>query len=113
MAQNVPGPVAVARLVADGWRAIKIEPPFGDPLARLCPAWYDELHRGVTVEPLDLKSDAGAARIKALLADSDVFLASHRPSALGRLALDAATLGRQFPSLRHVNIVGDTAHPEV
>lgn len=112
MAQNVPGPVAVSRLVADGARAIKIEPPWGDPLETLCKTWYDDLHRGVIVERLDLKAADGLARLKTLLVDTDVFVASHRPSALTRLGLDAATLRQQFPSLRHVNIVGDTANPE-
>jgi crotonobetainyl-CoA:carnitine CoA-transferase CaiB-like acyl-CoA transferase len=112
MAQNVPGPVAVSRLVADGWRAIKIEPPAGDPLARLCAHWYEELHRGVIVERINLKSVDGAAQVRSLLNETDVFLASHRPSALTRLGLDAASLHRDFPSLSHVNIVGDTANPE-
>jgi alpha-methylacyl-CoA racemase len=112
MALNVPGPVAVARLVAEGARAIKIEPPWGDPLAGLCKKWYDDLHRSVSVEQIDLKSADGAARLQALAADADVFFASHRPSALARLGLDAATLGSQFPALRHVNIVGDSANPE-
>ena len=112
MAQNVPGPVAVARLIAEGWRAIKIEPPPGDPLEALCKPWYDELHRGVAIERLDLKSTDGMARLKTLLATADVFLASQRPSALARLGLDHASLTSQFATLRHVNIVGDTANPE-
>ena len=112
MAQNVPGPVAVSRLVAAGASAIKIEPPSGDPLAGICKTWYDELHAGVKVNRLDLKSPAGMAALRALLRDADVFLASHRPSALERLALDAGSLVREFPSLRHVNIVGDTRDPE-
>jgi crotonobetainyl-CoA:carnitine CoA-transferase CaiB-like acyl-CoA transferase len=112
MAQNVPGPVAVSRLVAAGASAIKIEAPWGDRLASICPAWYDELHAGVRVERLDLKTPAGMASLKALLRDADVFLASHRPSALARVGLDAAALTREIPSLRHVNIVGDTQGPE-
>lgn len=112
MAQNVPGPVAVARLAAEGARAIKIEPPWGDPLQNLCRPWYDDLHRGIAVERLNLKSADSVARLKTLLGDADVFFASHRPSALARLGLDAATLRATFPSLRHVNIVGDTANPE-
>jgi alpha-methylacyl-CoA racemase len=112
LALNVPGPVAVARLVGGGARAIKIEPPWGDPLATLCKGWYDELHEGVAIERLDLKTADGTSRLKQLLADTDVFLASHRPSALARLGLDAATLHREFPSLGHVNIVGDTANPD-
>lgn len=112
MAQNVPGPVAVSRAVADGARAIKIEAPSGDPLAQLCRAWYDELHAGVQVERLDLKTSSGLGRLKALLKDAEVFLASHRPSALARLGLDRESLSRDCPQLRHVNIVGDTANPE-
>lgn len=112
MAQNVPGPVAVSRLVAGGAFAIKIEPPSGDLLARICQPWYEALHAGVRIERLDLKSAAGMARLHTLLKDADIFLASHRPSALERLGLDAASLSDAFPSLRHVNIVGDCANPD-
>lgn len=112
IAQNVPGPVAVQRLVAEGWEAVKIEPPQGDQLETLCRPWYDELHAGVRVERLDLKSPAGMARLTSMLAECNVFLASQRPSALERLGLDADRLLSEFPSLCHVNIVGDTAHPE-
>jgi crotonobetainyl-CoA:carnitine CoA-transferase CaiB-like acyl-CoA transferase len=112
MAQNVPGPVAVARLVHRGAHAIKIEPPSGDQLAAICPEWYGELHRGVDVERLDLKSAPGRARITALLRAGDVFIASQRPAALERLGLDAAALAREIPQLRHLNIVGDTADPD-
>jgi len=112
MAQNVPGPVAVSRLVAAGATAIKIEAPWGDPLESLCKPWYDELHSGVQVERLDLKRTDAFDRLMTLLNQSEVFLASHRPSALQRLNLDAMSLRARFPALRHVNIVGDTANPE-
>lgn len=111
MAQNVPGPVAVARLVAGGASAIKIEAPWGDPLEGLCKSWYDELHAGVTIARLDLKSPDGMRALIDLLGSADVFIASHRPAALARLSLDAATLAMRFPLLRHLNIVGDTTHP--
>lgn len=112
IALNVPGPVAVARLVAEGAQAIKIEPPWGDPLDGLCKRWYDDLHRGITVERIDLKTAGGAARLMSWLSHADVFFASHRPAALARLGLDARTLQAAFPSLGHVNIVGDSANPE-
>jgi alpha-methylacyl-CoA racemase len=112
IAQNVPGPVAVSRLVRAGARAIKIEPPAGDPLAALCPAWYLELHRGVDVHRLDLKAADGMAALRAMLPSCDLLIASQRPAALERLGLDAMALGRDFPNARHLNIVGDTAHPE-
>src|SRR4051812_8596797 len=50
MAQNVPGPLAVARLAARGASATKIEAPSGDPLLTLSRSWYDEMHRDVDVE---------------------------------------------------------------
>ena len=112
MAPNVPGPVAVARLVAGGATAIKIEAPWGDPLEGFCKSWYDELHAGVTVVRLDLKSADGMRSLMDLLGSADVFIASHRPAALARLGLDAAPLAMRFPLLRHLNIVGDTAHPD-
>jgi len=113
MAQNVPGPVAVARLVAGGASAIKIEPPSGDPLEGFCKPWYDELHAGVTVVRLNLKTVDGMRALTDLLGSAGVFIASHRPAALERLGLDATSLSQRFPLLRHLNIVGDTAHPEI
>jgi len=85
MAQKVPGPAAVARLVAGGAVAIKIEAPWGDPLEGLCQSWYDELHAGVTVARLDLKTADGMRSLMDLLGSADVFIASHRPAALERL----------------------------
>jgi crotonobetainyl-CoA:carnitine CoA-transferase CaiB-like acyl-CoA transferase len=112
IAQNVPGPVAVAKLVRRGAAAIKIEPPQGDQLASLCPRWYEELHTGVRVARIDLKSAVGMGELKTFLCSADVFIASQRPAALQRLGLDAPALVGEFPALRHLNIVGDTAHPE-
>lgn len=109
MALNTPGPLAVARLVAAGAQAVKIEPPTGDPLAEICRSWYHELHRGVAVERLDLKSDAGRERMKALLADADVLVSSQRPAALARLGLESSSLAHT----RWVNIVGERARPDV
>ena len=112
MALNAPGPLVVARLVAEGAQVTKVEPPGGDPLAIFCPPWYAELHRGVTVERLDLKTD-GAAHMRTLLAKADLFLASQRPAALARLGLDAETLLGMAPRLRHLNIVGEVSRPDL
>jgi alpha-methylacyl-CoA racemase len=112
LALNVPGPVAMARLVALGAAARKIEPPGGDPIATMAPSWYAALHQGVTVESLDLKSAAGQARLDTLLAASEVLITSHRPSSLDRLRLSPDALQARAPHLRSVAIVGDTADPE-
>ncbi len=113
IAQNVPGPLCVARLVSFGARVTKIEPPNGDPFTPLSPTWYEEMHRGVAVERLDLKSSDGRARLIALLGDADFFVTSHRPSALARLAIDPDSLAREVPTVRTLRIVGSTADPEV
>jgi alpha-methylacyl-CoA racemase len=112
VALNLPGPVALARLVALGASATKVEPLSGDPLTTYSRAWYDRLHTGVPVETLDLKSDEGRARCDHLLGTTDVLLTSQRPSALARLGLGPARLAERFPALRTVSIVGDRTAPE-
>lgn len=112
LAQNVPGPLAVQRLVRDGASVLKIEPPTGDPLLTLAPAWHAEMHAGVSIERIDLKHDAGRAALLAHLAHAHVFLTSQRPSALARLGLDAETLHRAVPALRILRIVGSLEYPD-
>lgn len=116
IAINAPGPLAVSRLRGEGAAVFKVEPPEGDPMSRSCPAWYKELSAGMHVERLDLKSAGGHSRLRELLRDADLFIASQRPSALARLKLDANTLltpAHGNTKLRWLNIVGDTANPEV
>jgi crotonobetainyl-CoA:carnitine CoA-transferase CaiB-like acyl-CoA transferase len=116
IALNAPGPVAAAKLRDAVATVFKIEPPTGDPLATYAPSWYRELHEGVAVERLDLKSADGGLRVRTLLADADLFLASQRPSALARLGLDADTLLHEHSRLRHLrwlNIVGELSAPEI
>lgn len=113
LALNVPGPVAVARLVAEGASAVKIEPPGGDPARAFARAWYDALHHGIEVRPLDLKTAEGRTALDGLLAAADVLVTSHRPSALARLGLDPVSLRARHPALRGVAIVGDTREPDV
>ena len=108
IAVNLPGPAAAARLAAQGASVTTVLPPSGDPLGHIAPAWFDELHDGQEVRVLDLKSTEGRAAIDALLADTDVFLTSSRPSALVRLGLDHATVGGRHTHVCQVDIVG---HP--
>jgi alpha-methylacyl-CoA racemase len=116
IALNVPGPLAASHMRDQGARVVKIEPPQGDPLEGFCRTWYEELHHEVVVQRLDLKSDPGRTRMHSVLMDSDLFLASQRPSALARLGLDAATLLQPHAAtahLRWLNIVGEIERPEV
>jgi alpha-methylacyl-CoA racemase len=111
LAQNLPGPLALARLVAEGVTAVKVEPPGGDPMAGLSPEWYRDMHRGVQVRSLDLKRATGRAALDRELARADLLLASQRPAALARLGLGHRSLKRTHPHLRWLNIVGDTDIP--
>jgi len=111
-AQNVPGPLAAARLRQAGASVTKIEPPSGDPFLELSPAWHAEMHVGIQIERFDLKTGDGQARLAALLAEADVLLTSQRPSALARLNVDPDTLRARFPRLRVLRIVGTVRDPE-
>ena len=112
IAQNVPGPLAAARLRQAGAEVIKIEPPAGDPFLALSPAWHAEMHEGISIERLDLKTEQGRGRLAVLLADTDVFITSQRPSALARLSLDPDSLRARSPRLRMLRIVGTVTDPE-
>jgi len=111
-AQNVPGPLAAARLRQAGATVTKVEPPEGDPFLALSPAWHAEMHVGIPIENLDLKTREGQARLAALLGDTDVLLTSQRPSALARLDLDPDSLRARFPRVRVLRIVGTVRDPE-
>lgn len=110
IALNAPGPVAASKARDAGAHVIKVEPPSGDPLERFCPGWYVELHRGVETQRIDLKTDAGRDQMQTLLTEADLFLSSQRPTALARLRLDVPHLP---PRIRSLNIVGETARPEI
>lgn len=112
IAQNVPGPLAAARLRAVGATVVKVEPPGGDPFLALSPAWHAEMHAGIAIERLNLKAESGRVRMTELLLDADVMLTSQRPSALARLRLDPDTLRARFTRLRLCRIVGSVQDPE-
>jgi crotonobetainyl-CoA:carnitine CoA-transferase CaiB-like acyl-CoA transferase len=106
LATNIPGPAAVAQLRDLGAKVVKIEPPAGDLLAIVAPAWYAALHRGIEVERLDLKSADGRASLEPHLTISDLLLTSSRPASLARMGLDWPALADRHPKLCQVAIVG-------
>jgi alpha-methylacyl-CoA racemase len=109
LALNVPGPAAAARLCRLGAAVAKVEPPDGDPLARVCPTWYEELCAGQDVVRLDLKDAEGRASLDGLLEEADLLLTSSRPAALDRLGVSWPDLHVRFPRLVQVAIVGHAA----
>jgi crotonobetainyl-CoA:carnitine CoA-transferase CaiB-like acyl-CoA transferase len=89
-----------------GATVAKIEPPSGDPMERFNPKWYRELHEGMTIGRLDLKSDEGRRAMGKLLDGADLLVTAQRASALERMGLGIAQLSRQYPRLCHVAITG-------
>jgi alpha-methylacyl-CoA racemase len=112
LALNVPGPVAASHLCQLGAEVVKVEPPEGDPLARLCPNWYRSLAESQKIVSLDLKDKKDRAEFERLLARSDLLLTSMRPAALNRLSLDWSELHARHPRLCHVAIIGSSPPDE-
>jgi alpha-methylacyl-CoA racemase len=106
LALNLPGPAAVMRCRSMGASCVKIEPPAGDPMRGYSAGAYAQMHEGVRVVTLDLKSDEGQAQLVAELAQADVLLTSFRPAALQRLGLDWSSIHPRFPKLCQVSVVG-------
>ena len=87
------GPYA-GRLLADhGAEVIKIEPPGGETIRSAHPVvdgksrYFAQLNAGKKCITLDLKSEAGKAAVRKLVADCDVVLENFRPGVLDRLGL--------------------------
>ena len=106
LALNAPGPVAAARLTRMGAEITKVEPPGGDATSKVAPEWYKSLCQGQTVLRLDLKDPSGRAQLDRILSETDLLLASFRPSALQRLGLDWKSLHARHPRLSFVGIIG-------
>src|SRR5579884_1796847 len=86
-----PMPHATQILCDLGADVLKVERPGGDPM-RSYPELFAALARGKRSIELDLKSDAGRARLSELVAECDVFCESWRPGVAERLGIGAAQL---------------------
>ena len=109
-ALHLPGPLTAQHLRELGAEVIKVEPPHGDPFAAIAPGWYQAMSAGHDIRRIDLKSDSGRADVEKLLEEADVVITSFRPAALTRMGLDR--LSTRYPRLIHIDIVGDTDHPD-
>lgn len=113
LAQNLPGPAALMRLKALGATCIKLESRAGDPMQQYAKLAYAQMHRGIQVKQVDLKSDLGFTKLHTLLQHTDVLLTSFRPSALARMGLAWKALHKAHPHVNLVSIVGNIQDPEV
>jgi crotonobetainyl-CoA:carnitine CoA-transferase CaiB-like acyl-CoA transferase len=91
LSQFLPGPMLTVMMADQGAEVIKVEPATGDPARNQAPfenghsVWFVNLNRGKSSIVLDLKSDAGKARLRDLIASADVFVEGFRPGVMARL----------------------------
>jgi crotonobetainyl-CoA:carnitine CoA-transferase CaiB-like acyl-CoA transferase len=113
------GPYCTMVLGDLGADVIKVEPPEGDATRRWGPPWVGSVEDGTRTAAyylavnrnkrsirLDLATPDGAAILRELLADADVFVENLRPASLARLGFDDATLTALNADLVHLAISG-------
>ena len=85
MTRYLPGAFASRELQRLGARVVRLEPPEGDPMRHVAPAWDEALNGGKESVACDLKAEPELAR--ALLARADVALEGFRPGVAERLGV--------------------------
>jgi len=85
LTRYLPGAFASRELQRLGARVVRMEPPEGDPMRRVAPAWDEALNAGKESVACDLKADRPFAQ--ALLARADVVLEGFRPGVAARLGV--------------------------
>lgn len=113
LSQYISGPFASLMLSDMGAQVIKIEPPRGDEMRGLGPrdaggnpVFYNALNAGKSLLQIDLKTDAGLARLFELIKDADVLIEGFRPGVMARLGIDYQSLKPLNPSLIYCSISG-------
>jgi crotonobetainyl-CoA:carnitine CoA-transferase CaiB-like acyl-CoA transferase len=81
------GPYATMLLADLGAEVIKIEPPGGEISRQVSDSYFASLNRNKQSICLDLRSDAGRAKLGELVANSHALLVNMKPSAIRRLGL--------------------------
>jgi crotonobetainyl-CoA:carnitine CoA-transferase CaiB-like acyl-CoA transferase len=106
----LPGPMMTMMMADQGAEVIKIETAAGDPARDQAPfeagqsVWFRNLNRGKKSIVLDLKSDAGKARLWELIDSADVFVEGFRPGVMARLGFDYAAVGARNPAIVYCSI---------
>ncbi len=107
------GPSAALALADLGAEVFKIEPPGSGDETRSFPPfregeshYYLAVNRGKKSIVLDLKSEAGVALAKELVAKCDIVIENYRPGVMDRLGLGYETLSAINPRLIYCAISG-------
>jgi crotonobetainyl-CoA:carnitine CoA-transferase CaiB-like acyl-CoA transferase len=94
--QYVAGPLAAVLLADQGADVIHVDPPGGPRLPGAPDAFFNRGKRRVI---LDLKTGAGQAAARRLVASADVVIENFRPGVLARLGLDLDAIRAERPGL--------------
>jgi crotonobetainyl-CoA:carnitine CoA-transferase CaiB-like acyl-CoA transferase len=114
LTQFLPGPMMTVMMADQGAEVIKVEPPAGDPARTQAPfdsyggeehsVWFANLNRGKNSVALDLKSEAGKAALRDLIAGADVFVEGFRPGVMKRLGFDYDAVRAIKPDIVYCSI---------
>jgi crotonobetainyl-CoA:carnitine CoA-transferase CaiB-like acyl-CoA transferase len=114
LTQFLPGPMMTVMMADQGAEVIKIEPAAGDPAREQAPfdtydgaahsVWFANLNRGKQSRVLDLKSEAGKAALRDLIARADVFVEGFRPGVMARLGFDYDSVRAIRPDIVYCSI---------
>lgn len=109
----VMGPYCTQILADMGADVIKVEPPRGDDTRYVSvgPApgmsgVFVNVNRGKRSIVLDLRTEAGNAALRALIADADVFIHSMRSKAVTKLGFGYAEVAAINPAIVYTNCYG-------
>jgi alpha-methylacyl-CoA racemase len=108
----LPGPLATLILAEAGARVIKIERPGGEDMRGFEPRVagrsvpFAMLNAGKEIVTVDLKDEAGRARLAPLLAEADVLVEQMRPGVMDRLGLGFEAVRAINPRLIYCAITG-------
>ena len=117
LSRVLAGPFATMLLGDLGADVVKVEPPEGDESRGWGPPWWGDaaerrsayfaaINRNKRSVVLDLRTDAGRARLARLLADADLLVHNYRPATAARLGLEPDALRAAHPRLVVASIGG-------
>ena len=106
------GPFCTLLLADMGAEVIKVEPPEGDPLRAQGViveglSWYfAAFNRNKRSVVLNLRSAAGKAALRRLIATADIVVDNFRPGVMADLGLDWPQLAALRPRIIHTSVTG-------
>src|SRR3954447_26701862 len=98
-------PHGTPTLPRPGAEVLKVEPPGGDPM-RGYPEIFASVARGKRSVELDLRTDAGLARVLELAAEADVVCEAWRPGVADRLGVGYEAVRARRPDVIYCSLSG-------